>query len=79
MPSSVENEKYELVIIDDELNDESGLDVLNKIKDKTSKPIIIMLSKGKEFIADHYISDGFTDYILKERIEDQIKKINKYL
>lgn len=74
-----QNEKYELVIIDDELNDESGLDVLNKIKDKTSKPIIIMLSKGKEFIADHYISDGFTDYILKERIEDQIKKINKYL
>ena len=30
-------------------------------------------------MAKHYIEDGFNDYIIKENIEEDTKKINNYL
>ena len=74
-----QNEKYELILIDDELNNESGIELLKEIKEKTTLPILVLLNKNKEFIAKHYIEDGFTNYIIKENIEEELKKISKYL
>ena len=78
--NELKQKKYETIIIDDELKGDSGIDVLKELqKNKITIPKIIMLDKSKEFIAEHYIEDGFNDYIIKEDIDEQIKKITKYL
>ena len=74
-----QKENFEFILIDDELTNESGIDILKQIKDKTTKPMIILINKNEEFISKHYIEDGFNEYIIKENIEDEIKKLNKYL
>jgi len=71
----LKKEQFEFILIDDELKNESGLEVLNKIKDMTEKPIYIMLNKNKEFMSKHYIEDGFTNYIIKDNLKEEIKKI----
>ena len=71
----LKKEKFELILVDDELKNESGIEVLKLIKEKTKKPIIIMIDKNKEFISEHYIEDGFTNYVIKQNIEEELKKI----
>ncbi len=71
--------KYEFILVDDELGEETGIEVLKKIKEKTTSPIIILLNKNNEFLSKHYLDDGFKDFIIKEELEQQIKKCNKYL
>lgn len=71
----LKKEKFELILIDDELKNESGIEVLKLIKEKTKKPIIIMIDKNKEFMSEHYIEDGFTNYVIKQNIEEELKKI----
>ena len=42
-------------------------------------PVIIMLNKDKDSIKEHYIEDGFTDYLLTDNLEEEIKRIiDKY-
>lgn len=67
-------EIYNLIIIDDELKNESALgtlEELTKIKKFNSK-VIVLLSKDKEHLKKYYIADGFTDVILKENLTDDI-------
>ena len=67
-------EIYNLIIIDDELKNETALgtlEELNKIKKFNSK-VIVLLSKDKEHLKKYYITDGFTDVILKENLTDDI-------
>ena len=73
-------ENYNLIIIDDEMKPISGLETLKRLrKENINIPAIIMLDEGKEHIKNHYIKDGFTDYILKSDIKNEIKRIiNKY-
>lgn len=71
----LKKEKFELILVDDELKNESGIEVLKLIKEKTKKPIIIMIDKNKEFMSEHYIEDGFTNYVIKQNIEEELKKI----
>ena len=73
-------ENYNLIIIDDEMKPISGLETLKRLrKENINIPAIIMLDEGKEHIKNHYIKDGFTDYILKNDIKNEIKRIiNKY-
>ena len=73
-------ENYNLIIIDDEMKPISGLETLKRLrKENINIPAIIMLDEGKEHIKNHYIKDGFTDYILKSDIKNEIKRIiNRY-
>lgn len=67
-------EIYNLIIIDDELKNETALgtlEELTKIKKFNSK-VIVLLSKDKEHLKKYYIKDGFTDVILKENLTDDI-------
>ena len=73
----IKNESFEFIIVDDELKNERGIQVLNQIKELTSKPIYILLDKSKEFMSEHYIEDGFTNYIIKENLDEELKKIKK--
>lgn len=73
-------EKFELILIDEKLKNESGLEVLKKLKQtkKFKTPTMILINKGNEFIGEHYIEDGFDNYIIKENPEE-LNKIDKYI
>ncbi len=67
-------EIYNLIIIDDELKNESALGTLEKLTKikKFNSKVIVLLSKDKEHLKKYYIKDGFTDVILKENLTDDI-------
>ena len=71
-------ENYNLIIIDDEMKPISGLETLKRLrKENINIPTIIMLDEGKEHIKNHYIKDGFIDYIIKSDIKNEINRIIK--
>ena len=75
-------EKYKIILMDDEMKPDNALPTLEELKKikKFNIPVIIMINKEKEFIKEHYIKDGFTDYILKDNMDKELEKIiNKYL
>ena len=74
-------ENYNLILIDDVMKPISGLETLKKLRSlDINIPCIIMLDKDKEHIKNHYIKDGFMDYILKDDLKNEINRItNKYL
>ena len=71
---------YECIIIDEDLNEESGNNLLKEIK-KINKniPLIILLKDNNKFLEKHYLQDGFDNTIIKENIKKEINKIKKYL
>ena len=79
--TKIENgEKYNLILIDDEMEPKNAVEIMKKISNKNLK-IIIMLEKNKEIIKRKYLKDySFTDYLLKSNYQEEIKRIvNKYL
>lgn len=70
-------EKYDLIIVDDELRSLNALPLLQELKkEKNFKiPVVVMLEKNKEFMKHHYIKDGFDDYLLKDDLKNEIKRI----
>ena len=70
-------EKYKIILMDDEMKPDNALPTLEKLKEikKFNIPVIVMLNKEKEFIKEHYIKDGFTDYLLKDDLEKELKRI----
>ena len=69
-------EIYNLIIIDDELKNESALGTLEELKKNKefNSKVIVMLEIGKKHLRNHYIEDGFTDVILKENLKDELKE-----
>ena len=68
-------DKYDLILIDDEMPLMNGITVLeelNKIDDKSKK--IVLLEKDKLFIAKQYMKDGFDDYIDKSDLINELDK-----
>ncbi len=74
-------ENYNLILIDDVMKPISGLETLKKLRSlDINIPCIIMLDKDKEHIKNHYIKDGFIDYILKDDLKNEMERvIKKYL
>lgn len=73
---------YDLIIMEDELPIKSGLTILRELKeiDKFKIPVVVMLDKNKKEIKEHYLKDGFSDYILRENINEEIKRVvDRYL
>lgn len=69
-------EIYNLIIIDDELKNETALGTLQELKKNKefNSKVIVMLGIGKKHLRNHYIEDGFTDVILKENLKDELKE-----
>lgn len=69
------NEKYDLILIDDDMKLMSGISLLKKLKtmNNNSKKIVL-LEKEKVSIGHHYIEDGFDDFIDKSKLEDELEK-----
>ena len=75
-------ERYDLIIIDDDMINKSAVATLEELKklDKFDIPVIVMLEKNKEIIKKHYLEKGFIDYLLKDELENEIKRIyNNYI
>ncbi len=69
------DEKFDIILIDDEMLTMSGmalLQELNKLKNKSKK--LVLLEDNKLFIAKHYVDDGFDDYIDKTNLSEEINK-----
>ena len=71
-------EKFSYIILDDML-DKRAFEILKELKkDKNfSVPVIVILDSDVEFIKDHFIEDGFSDYILKSNLVEDINRIFK--
>ena len=68
---------FDYILIDDDMNEMNGyttLKELNKIKE-FNIPVIVMLKENKEQIKDHYIEDGFKDYLLIKDFKNEINRI----
>jgi len=71
--------KYDLILMGDEMKPKTGLNTLQELQkiNKFKIPVIIMLDKNKEAIKEHYINDGFKDYILKRDLNKELDRIIK--
>ena len=68
-------EKYDIILIDDEMPLMNGINVveeINKVKNKSKE--IVLLNPDKLFIAKHYLNDGFDDYIDKSQLIEEINR-----
>jgi signal transduction histidine kinase/CheY-like chemotaxis protein len=77
--SGIKKENYACILIDEEINGESGTKVVKEIKKLKNIPTLILIKKQNEFLGKHYISDGFDNTIIKEDYNKEISKIKKYL
>ena len=71
--------KYKCILIDEKIGNESGIDILKKIKEIMNIPVIMLIEEKNEFLKKHYLKEGFNECIIKEKIDKEIKKISKYL
>lgn len=74
-------ETFDVIIIDDEMNLKSAFDTLHELKKikKFNIPVIVTLEENKKFLKEKYLEDGFTDYVLKDNLDEEIKKVAKYI
>lgn len=75
-----DGEVFDLIILEDEMKPLSALAILGKLQEAKkgfNVPTIVMLNKNKESIKEHYIEDGFSDYLRKENLEEEFDRIIK--
>ena len=73
--------KYDLILLDEELSQISGPELMQKIKEiRNFKTPVILLTKDNSYeYNEEYVKIGFSDYILKPiKKEELLAKINKY-
>ncbi len=69
--------KFDFILVDDEMKEMSGfmtLEGMKRIKGFNT-PVIIMLNKDKEHIKEHYLDDGFKDYLLLGNLDNELNRI----
>ena len=73
--------KYDYILVEDEMKEMSGFmtfQELNKLND-FNIPTIIMIKKDKENIKEHFVNDGFSDYLLLDNLDSELNRIiDKY-
>lgn len=78
-----DGESFDLILLEDDMKPISGFGTLGKLqeaKEGFNVPTVIMLNKNKELIKDHYVEDGFSNYIRKQNLEEDFDKvIKKYI
>ena len=75
-------EKYDLILLDEELEPQSGHIIMRKLLEiRNFNTKVILLTKDNKYdYDDSYLQEGFTDYIIKSSDKEEIlNKINKYL
>ena len=60
--------RYDLVLLDYDLGDVNGLEVIEKLKSKNvTTPVVLLVEEGQDEIAVQALGKGASDYILKVR------------
>ncbi len=69
--------KFDFILVDDEMKEMSGFMTFKGMKEVPGfkTPVIIMLGEDKDHIKDHYLDDGFSDYILLDNLESELDRI----
>ena len=69
--------KFDFIIVDDEMAEMTGLMTFKGMKEVKgfNTPVIIMLNKDKEHIKNHYLEDGFSDYLLLDNLDSELNRI----
>lgn len=64
---------FDLIILKDDMEPDNAYVILKELKKnkKFKTPVVIMISKDKEFIKDHFINDGFSDCIIYDNIDNE--------
>ena len=73
--------KYDLVLLDEELSQITGMDLMKKINEiRNFKTPVILLTKDNSYeYNEEYMKIGFSNYLLKPiKKEELINKINEY-
>lgn len=72
-----ENYDFDLIILDDETNTCSALNILEELKkiDNFNIPVVVMINDNKETIRKHYLKDGFTDVIRKSNVKEELDRV----
>ena len=73
--------KYDIILLDEELSQVSGIELIGKIKEirNFNTPVILLTKDNNYEYNDEYLNVGFSDYILKPiKKNELIDKINKY-
>ena len=74
-------EKYDVILLDEELSQVSGIELMGKIKEirNFNSPVIFMTKDNNYEYNEEYLNDGFSDYIIKPiKKAELLDKINKY-
>ena len=69
--------KYDFILVEDEMKEMTGFMTfkeMQKVKD-FKIPTIVMLKKDKDNIKEHFIEDGFKDYLLVDMIDSELDRI----
>ena len=69
--------KFDFIIVDDEMKEMSGFMTMKGMKkiNGFKTPIIVILDEDKEHIKEHYLEDGFKDYILISNLDSDLNRI----
>ena len=69
--------KFDFILVDDEMAEMSGFMTFKGMKEVNgfNTPTIIMLGEDKEHIKEHYLDDGFKDYLLLNNLDNEIDRI----
>lgn len=73
---------FDLVLLRDDMRPDTAYSILKELREigKFSIPVAIMINKDKEFIKEHFLNDGFSDCVVVENIDNEIKRIyDKYI
>lgn len=76
------NEKYDLIFLDDIMPKKNGKETLNELKKIKGfdMPVIVLTANVLEGMKEKYIEEGFDDYLAKPINKEELKKIlNKFL
>ena len=75
-------DEFDLIILKDDMKPDTAYSIFKELKKfkKFNTPVVVMINKDKEFIKEHFINDGFSDVIVIESFDNDIKRVcDKYL
>lgn len=76
------NEKYDLIFLDDKMPQKNGKETINEFKKIKGFdiPVIVLTANVLEGMKEKYIEEGFDDYLAKPINKEELKKIlDKFL
>lgn len=76
------NEKFDLILMDDMMPDKNGVDTLKELKEINgfNAPVIALTANALSGMREHYLSLGFNDYLAKPVEKELLNSVlKKYL